>query len=106
MSEIDEKKVFAENLRRVLDAKGVSQQQLAEAVGVSDASVSFWLSASRYPTPGKVQKIADYLGVRKTQLIDRQHPISKTEIIILKLEGLTPEQLDIIEKVIDNMKPL
>lgn len=104
MSELDERLIFAENLRRILEIKGISQQQLAQAVGVSDASVSFWLSADRYPTPGKVQKIADFLAVRKSQLIDKQQPKSKTEMIAAKLEMLNDEQLTIVETMIDNFK--
>ena len=75
MSEKDEKIIFARNLRQALESTGTSQQKLAEVVGVSEASVSFWLSADRYPSPGKVQKIADFLGIRKTQLIDDAPPV-------------------------------
>ena len=102
MSDFDERKVFAENLREIMKEKGISQQTLAQIVGVSDASVSFWLSGQKYPTPGKVQKIADYLGVRKSQLIDKNPPVSfKVELILSKLERLTAAQLAIVENIID-----
>lgn len=102
MSEQYEKIVFANNLRRIMESKGIEQRTLAEVVGVSDASVSFWLSADRYPSPGKIQKIADFLGVRKTQLIDERPPVSfEVERVARKLEALTPSQLDIIERMIN-----
>lgn len=102
MSDIDERAIFAENLREILKEKGISQQTLARFVGVSDASVSFWLNGQKYPSPGKVQKIADYLGVRKSQLIDKNPPISyKVETILSKLERLTPAQLHVVESLID-----
>lgn len=102
MSEQYEKLVFANNLRRILESKGIEQKALAEVVGVSDASVSFWLSADRYPSPGKIQKIADFLGVRKTQLIDETPPVSvEVERVAHKLEQLTPSQLELVEKLID-----
>ena len=47
MSEKDEKIIFARNLRQALESTGTSQQKLAEVVGVSEASLSFWLSADR-----------------------------------------------------------
>ena len=102
MSEQYEKVVFANNLRRIMESKGIEQRTLAEVVGVSDASVSFWLSADRYPSPGKIQKIADFLGVRKTQLIDETPPVSfEVERVARKLEALTPSQLEVVEMMID-----
>lgn len=102
MSDIDEKIIFSENLREIMKEKGISQQTLAQVVGVSDASVSFWLSGQKYPSPGKVQKIADFLGVRKSQLIDKNPPVSfRVELILSKLERLSPAQLAIVENLID-----
>lgn len=102
MSEKDEKIIFARNLRQALDSTGTSQQKLAEVVGVSEASVSFWLSADRYPSPGKVQKIADFLGIRKTQLIDDAPPVPvEIDRVFRKLQKLTPVQLQLVENLID-----
>lgn len=102
MSDFEERKIFAGNLREIMKEKGVTQQTLAQAVGVSDASVSFWLSGQKYPSPGKVQKIADFLGVRKSQLIDKYPPVNyKMELILSKLQRLTPAQLQIVENLID-----
>lgn len=103
MSEVDERLILAENLREIMSEKGISQQTLANAIGVTEASVSFWLSGRKYPTPGKVQKIADYLGVRKSRLIDKQDgPTTRAEQIAAKLERLTENQLNIIEQIMDD----
>ena len=102
MSDKDERFIFANNLREILNEKGISQQQLADAVGVSKSAVSFWLSATKYPTPGKIQKAADFLGVRKSQLIDDVPAVSfRVDLLARKLEQLTPSQLDIVERMID-----
>lgn len=102
MSEKDERRIFAENLKGIMKEKGIEQKTLAQVIGVSDAAVSFWLSGQKYPSPGKVQKIADFLGVRKSQLIDKNPPVSfKVELILSKLERLTAAQLAIVENLID-----
>lgn len=102
MSELDEKRIFAENLKGIMKEKGIEQKTLAQVIGVSDASVSFWLSGQKYPTPGKVQKIADFLGVRKSQLIDLTPKVNyKVELIARKLELLNEGQLQAVEQVID-----
>lgn len=102
MSEKDERRIFAENLKGIMKEKGIEQKTLAQVIGVSDAAVSFWLNGQKYPSPGKVQKIADFLGVRKSQLIDKNPPVSfKVELILSKLERLTAAQLAIVENLID-----
>ena len=102
MSDFDERIIFAENLREIMKEKGIEQKTLAQVIGVSDAAVSFWLNGQKYPSPGKVQKIADFLGVRKSQLIDKNPPVSfKVELILSKLERLTAAQLAIVESLID-----
>lgn len=102
MSDKDERFILAENLKGIMKEKGISQQTLARAVGVSDASVSFWLSGQKYPSPGKIQKIADYLGVRKSQLIDDVPAVSyRADLLAHKLEQLTPSQLEVVEHMID-----
>ncbi len=106
MSDIYEKQVFAENLRGVLEATGCSQQQLAEVLGVSEASVSLWLSATHYPKPGKIQTMADYFGIRKSQLIDPQEK-TKENIMVSriskKLERLSDAQIAVVEAVVDQL---
>lgn len=102
MSDKDEKIVFANNLREILNEKGVSQQTLADNIGVSKSAVSFWLSGQKYPSPGKIQKIADYLGVRKSQLIDDVPAVSyRADLLAHKLEQLTPSQLEVVEMMVD-----
>lgn len=104
MSDIDERIVFAENLREIMKEKGIEQKTLAQVIGVSDAAVSFWLNGQKYPSPGKVQKIADFLGVRKSQLIDKNPPVSfKVELILSKLERLSPDNLQLVENLIDTL---
>lgn len=71
MSDLDERIIFAENLRYWMSRKGLSQVDIASGVGVSEAAVSFWLSAKKYPTPGKIQRMADLLGIKKSELIDK-----------------------------------
>ena len=106
MSDIYEKQVFAENLRGVLLETGCSQQQLADAIGVSEASVSLWLSAVHYPKPGKIQMMADYFGIRKSRLIDPQETMKenvRVSRISKKLELLNDAQLAVVEAVVDQL---
>ena len=41
---------FAESLQRAMDARDVTQRELAQMVGVSQGIVNSWLKGARVPT--------------------------------------------------------
>lgn len=49
MGDYESNKVFADNLRKYMDRNGESQAELSAFLGVSQATISFWLSGSRTP---------------------------------------------------------
>lgn len=66
---------FAESLQRAMDARDVTQRELAQMVGVSQGIVNSWLKGARVPTVTVAMNIADaldcsldaLLGVRKVK---------------------------------------
>lgn len=64
------KEVFAENLKRYMDAKGITQKELAEIVGVSATSVNEWIKAKKYPRIDKIEIMANYFHILKSDLIE------------------------------------
>lgn len=62
---------FSSNLRRIRKQKGVTQEQLADAVGVSAQAVSKW-EISSYPDAGLLPAIADFLNVTVDELFGRE----------------------------------
>ena len=57
------KKIFAKNLRYLMDAKGITQADICRALDVSSATVSDWCSGKKYPRTDKIQHLAELLGV-------------------------------------------
>ena len=64
------KEVFAENLKRYMEAKGISQKELSEIVGVSATSVNEWIKAKKYPRIDKIEIMANYFNILKSDLIE------------------------------------
>lgn len=54
---------FAENLRQVRKEKSISQEQLAEIIGVSRQAVSKWEQGSGYPEMEKLLLLARELNI-------------------------------------------
>lgn len=66
----NQREVLSRNLRRLINSKGVDQKILADYLGISEMSVSNWVNGVKYPRMGNVQKMADYFGVMKSDLIE------------------------------------
>ena len=77
---------FNSNLRRIRKEKGITQEQLAEAAGVSAQAVSKW-EINSYPDAALLPKIAEKLGVSIDELF-----------------GLKNENISIYDKVMEHIK--
>ena len=60
-------------LKNLRSDMGVSQPQLAEALGVSSRTVIRWEMGYSDPTLGDMKKIAAYFGVSVSYLIGESH---------------------------------
>ena len=66
------KEVFAKNLRYYMESRGKSQKELAEIVGVSAPTMNDWLKAKKYPRIDKIEIMANYFGILKSDLIEEK----------------------------------
>ena len=69
---MDNKEIFSINLRRLMDQKGVSRQDLSKVLGVSYFTISDWVNGKKYPRMDKVEMLATYFGVLKSELIEEK----------------------------------
>ena len=58
-------------LKKLIEQKGVSQGEFAEAIGVKDAAVSKWLSGIQIPKVELYDAICEYFEVTLDQLFGR-----------------------------------
>lgn len=61
---------IGDNIKNLRLQHGLSQMELASVVGVSDKAVSTWEQNKAMPRMGVIQKIADYFGVQKSDIIE------------------------------------
>ena len=66
---------FGQRLKNYRKAKGLTQQELAEKIGVSDKTVSRWESDGGYPDVPTLAPLARALGVTVDDLLNTQRPI-------------------------------
>lgn len=70
MSEMSWMKTFGDNLVYYLEQTGMTQEQLANATGLTQASISRYASGRQLPGIRAVINIAYVLGITADELID------------------------------------
>lgn len=70
MDKNEQKNIFSKNLKFYLKRQGKTQSDLVNDLHLSSSTVSDWANGKKYPRMDKVQMIADYLGVYKSDLIE------------------------------------
>lgn len=66
---------IGENIRQIREGAGLTQAQLAQIAGVTGKAVSMWEIGLRAPRMGAIQKLADYFGITKSEIIDGITPV-------------------------------
>lgn len=114
------KEEFAKNLKYHYKRKGLKQTEIASYVGVSTGTVSDWCHGRSYPRMDKVQKLAELLDCKKSDLIEErslenEYYISRVTMdlynellenphaveLYRKILKLSPEEIEIINALVD-----
>jgi repressor LexA len=69
---MDNKNIFAENLNRYMKINGKTRRDVSEAIGVSYYTLTDWAKGKKYPRMDKVEKLANYFGILKSDLIEEK----------------------------------
>ena len=70
LSNLGNKEIFAKNLAYYLGKSGRDQKVVAEVVGVAPSTFNEWMKAKKYPRIDKIEMLANYFGVLKSDLIE------------------------------------
>lgn len=70
---------FGERLKQYRRAKGLTQQELADRLGVSNKTVSRWESEGGFPDVSLLVPLARALGVTVDDLLDEERPVRSLE---------------------------
>lgn len=67
---MDNKNIFAENLNRYMKENGKTRRDISDALGVSYYTVTDWVKGKKYPRMDKVELLANYFCILKSDLIE------------------------------------
>lgn len=116
-----------ENIKALRKQHQLSQQEFAKIAGVSDKAISTWEQGSRVPRMGAIQKIADYFGLKKSDIIEEHSKlsacdtealphgsvpcapepdsdVSDTELLVNAKRDLSPEDYALVIRLIKRLR--
>lgn len=70
MSDEDYRRIFARNLSRYMELCNKKQADIINDLGINKSAVSTWINGTRMPRMDKVQALADYFGINKSDLLE------------------------------------
>ncbi|CMU65671.1 bifunctional S24 family peptidase/transcriptional regulator [Streptococcus pneumoniae] len=85
------KQIMADNIKRLLSAKGLNPRQLAIALDFKYTTVNDWVNAKTYPRIDKIEMLANFFNVSKSDLVENKNAETPTTSLIQSIyDQLTP----------------
>lgn len=92
MGSLGNKAIMAKNLKYYIEKSGKDRRELAETWGFPYSTLSEWINGRKYPRIDRIEIMADYFGIQKSDLIEeKEKPITD--------DGLTDNMRTLIEFV-------
>ena len=105
---MEHKEVFAKNLKKYMALNGKSRKEVCQALGYSYFTFSDWVNGKKMPRMDKVEQLANYFGILKSDLIEEKKEtateggLSDAKMKLLALaENCTEEDAERLLKVME-----
>lgn len=72
MSNIGNKETMSKNLKYYIERSGKDRKELAEIWGFPYSTVTEWINGRKYPRIDRIEIMADYFGILKSDLIEEK----------------------------------
>lgn len=94
MNDDDYKRVFSSRLKHYMQINGKNQTDLMRDLGLGSSTVSSWCTGQKLPRMGKIQMLADYFGINKSDLLEDK-PFVVPDVQIPSGFGPLPEMVEV-----------
>ena len=105
---MEHKEVFSRNLQKYMALNGKSRKEVCQALGYSYFTFSDWVNGKKMPRMDKVEQLANYFGILKSDLIEdkKEQPTEndglskKQKAFIDKVMQMSDAELDRLDKIL------
>lgn len=99
MSDEESKKILAFNLQYYMNEMGIDRNELCQILGFKYSTVSEWLQGKKYPRIDKIEALANYFGIKKSDLIEDKSDNSPIKSNIQSLDQSKVYNIPVFESV-------
>lgn len=75
MTNLGNKMVFSQNLKKLMNQFGKDRKQVCDDLGFKYTTFADWYNGNKYPRIDKIEMLANYFGVMKSDLIEDKSSI-------------------------------
>lgn len=72
VTNIGNKEIFAKNLNHYIERSGKNQREIADDLNIATSTLNNWATAQKYPRIDKIEMLANYFGIQKSDLIEEK----------------------------------
>lgn len=72
MTSLGNKAILSRNLKYYIERSGKDRRELAEEWGFPYSTVTDWINGKKYPRIDRIETMADYFGIMKSDLIEEK----------------------------------
>lgn len=72
MTDEEQKRIFSKNLNKYIALNQKQQIDVAKDLGINPTTLNMWCKGNSMPNVGKIQKLADYFKIGKSDLTDEK----------------------------------
>lgn len=106
LTDEEQKRIFSKNLNHYILTSQKTQKEIASDIDVSPQTFNTWCQGIAIPRMGKVQRLADYFNIVKSDLIDEKTLLSPSQLsqgVIINVLGRVAAGIPIeaVENIID-----
>ncbi|MGM9881608.1 MAG: helix-turn-helix domain-containing protein [Bacilli bacterium] len=83
MSDLGNKEIFANNLKYYLKLYDIDRNKVCDSLSIPYSTFADWINAKKYPRIDKIEILANYFGIEKSDLIeDKNKNIQNTRQVL------------------------
>ena len=88
MSDLGNEKIFSKNLKYYMELNNKTRYDVCKALNFPYTTFSDWYNAKIYPRIDKIEMLANYFGIKKSDLIEDKSTISTDNKQVFPLLGI------------------
>lgn len=103
MTKLGNKEVMSSNIKRYMLERNISRTDLCDAIGVKYTTLTDWIKGNTYPRIDWIERMANYFGIRKSDLVEEHSASSRRKGVRIPVLGRVAAGVPIeaIEEVLD-----